>query len=246
MSSKVRIDKLLLDLELAPSRERAQAYLLAGKVLVNEQKIEKAGTKVPEDAEIRILGVDHEFVSRGGLKLKHALKVFHVNPKNLLCMDIGASTGGFTDCLIQKQAAIVYAIDVGYGQLAWSLTQNPKVVNMERTNFRHLTLPEIGTFLDLIVVDASFISLELLLPGMRKFLKRKGRVVALVKPQFEAGKDNISKGGVVRDKQVHLDVLDSVKTYAEQEQFKVIDTCESPITGKKKGNTEFFIYLEKP
>lgn len=244
-NAKIRVDKLMLERGLAPSRARAQAYLLAGKVLMNNQPIEKPGTLVLQDCELRLRGEDHPFVSRGGLKLDYALQEFQVDLRNRIGMDVGASTGGFTDCLLQRGAAYVFAVDVGYGQLAWKLMQDSRVCNLERTNFRTMQMGQIGTFVDVIVIDASFISLTVLLGNTIPFLVKGGCVVALIKPQFEAGRQNIQKGGIVKNPLVHQEVIQSVGQYARDLGFQVQGICDSPIQGKKKGNQEFLIHLVK-
>ncbi len=244
-TSKVRIDKLIYEHGLAPSRERAQAYILAGKVLVNEQKIDKPGTRVMRNAQIRIKGVDQPYVSRGGLKLAKAISAFNIQTKNRIVMDIGASTGGFTDCLLQHHVSYVFAIDVGYNQLNWKLVTHPRVNNMERTNFRHLTMEKVGTFVDLIVIDVSFISLTKILANCFDFLVKGGDLVALIKPQFEAGKDAIKKGGIVTDPQIHRQVIETVSLHAKKVGFITKDLDFSPIQGKKSKNSEFLLHLVK-
>lgn len=246
MAKKDRIDKLIFERGLAPSRERAQAYIMAGKVLIGAQKIEKPGQKFPIDCEIRILGEDQPYVSRGGLKLAKAIQQFNIEVRNRLAMDIGASTGGFTDCLLQNQASFVFAIDSGTGQLDWKLVTNPRVRNMERCNFRHLTMNEIGTYVDLAVIDVSFISLTKILGNCFRFLVKGGQVIALIKPQFEAGKDQVKKGGLVNDIEIHHQVIENVKSHAESIGFACKALDQSPIQGKKSGNQEFLIHLEKP
>ncbi|MGK0289376.1 MAG: 23S rRNA (cytidine1920-2'-O)/16S rRNA (cytidine1409-2'-O)-methyltransferase [bacterium] len=245
MAKKVRIDKLLFEKGLAPSRERAQAYLLAGKVFVNDRQVDKPGTLILPDSDIRVKGEDHPYVSRGGLKLEHALKEFHIPVKHSIAMDVGASTGGFTDCLLQNGSNFVFAVDVGHSQLSWKLISDSRVKNLEKTNFRYLKLEQIGTFVDLIVIDASFISLNKILKNTPQFLTKGGHLVALIKPQFEAGKDALQKGGVVRDQNLHQQIIQSVKDEALTLNFQVCATCDSPIQGKKKKNQEFFIHLMK-
>ncbi|MCB0212317.1 MAG: TlyA family RNA methyltransferase [Anaerolineae bacterium] len=236
---KLRLDTLLYERGLAESRAKAQALIMAGKVRLNGQIVSKAGMTVQTEADIT---VDEElpYVSRGGLKLVAALDDFQVNPKDFVCADVGASTGGFTDLLLQRGAAKVYAIDVGYGQLAWKLRQDERVIVMERTNARHLdSLPEA---IDLATIDASFISLNLILPSVVKWLKHPASVIALVKPQFEAGRSQVKKGGIVRDPEVHRQVLLNVMEYARQLELSVVGLCASPITGPA-GNHEFLLYL---
>ena len=212
---------------------------MAGRVLVDERKIDKPGTAVRADAELRVLGEDLPFVSRGGLKLDHALNHFAIDARDRIGLDVGASTGGFTDCLLQRGATRVYAVDVGYGQLAEKLRQDPRVVNLERTNIRELTsLPEP---VQLIVIDASFISLALVLPAALRFLAAGGEVVALIKPQFEVDKGQVAKGGVVRDPALHAAVQRSVEATCQQLGLTVRGVVPSPITGAKKGNLEFLL-----
>ncbi len=238
---KKRIDVLLIERELAETRQRAQGLILAGDVLVNGRVVDKAGALVAEDAEIAVRA-PLQYVSRGGLKLASALDAFQVDPRGKVCLDVGASTGGFTDCLLQRGAARVYAVDVGYGQLAWKLRTDPRVVVMDRTNMRHLeSLPEL---IDLTTIDASFISLRLILPAVQRLLQARGEALALVKPQFEAGRAQVGKGGVVRDPAVHRAVVEKVARYAIAEAWRFLGVHRSPITGAD-GNVEFFVYLSK-
>lgn len=246
VDTKTRIDKLLLDRELTHSRERAKALIMAGKVLVNQQKIEKPGIKVDSDAQIRIMGIDQPYVSRGGLKLEKALRDFRIDARNRIAMDIGASTGGFTDCLLQNGAVYVFAIDVGYGQLAWKLVNDSRVKNMERSNFRHLAMLDVGTFVDLIVIDVSFISLTKLLQNCYSLLVKGGDLVALIKPQFEAGRENVGKGGKVTDTRAQRNAVASIRNYAQKQGFIPVRDVNSPILGKKSGNREFLLHLKKP
>jgi len=245
MERKTRIDKLLFELELAPSRERAQAYIMAGKVLVNDLVVDKPGTKVWPSDPIRVRGVDQPYVGRGGLKLQKALKTFAVSAKNKIALDVGASTGGFTDCMLQHGASYVFAVDVGHGQLDWRLANHDQVKNMEKTHFTHMTLEQLGTFVDLIVIDVSFISLTRILPNCWNFLAQGGHVIALIKPQFEAGKKNIRKGGIVTDPEVHKQVIQSIEDCALSLGFTVHGVDSSPIQGKKSHNQEFLIHLSK-
>ncbi len=245
MRKKVRIDKLLFEKGLAPSRERAQSYIMSGNVLANEQKIEKPGIRVFDDVVIRVKGFDQPYVSRGGLKLEKALDAFNIPVNHLIAMDVGASTGGFTDCLLQRGASYVYAIDVGYGQLAWKLVSDTRVKNMERTNFRHMSFSKIGTYVDLIVIDVSFISLTKILEHCLLFLIKGGVLIALIKPQFEAGKENIEKRGVVVKHGVRAKVIESIRCFAEKVGFAVEKIEDSPIQGKKSGNMEYLILLRK-
>ncbi len=239
-----RLDKLLVDKGFVQSRERAKTIILAGKVMVGDQMIDKAGTLVERDSRIQVMGRDHPYVSRGGLKLEGALREFHLDPSGKVAMDIGASTGGFTDCLLQKGVEKVYAVDVGYGQLAWKLRQDPRVVNLERKNIRYLKPQEIGEKVDLVVIDTSFISVEKFLPTLIPMVREGGEIVALLKPQFEVGKGEVGKGGVVRDKRKHREVLDRISRFSESIGLEVRGTVESPLPGPK-GNREFFIYLQK-
>lgn len=243
-SHKLRLDQALVERGLAPSREKAQGLIMAGVVRVNGLVQTKAGKTIPLDALIECTGKDHPYVSRGGVKLEGALKAFGLEPHQFACLDVGASTGGFTHCLLLHGAARVYAVDVGYGQLAWELQQDERVISMERTNFRNLEPQAIGEPIDLIVIDASFISLRLIIPHCRKFLKAEGQVIALVKPQFEAGKHQVGRGGRVRDAEVHLQILDDLQKDANQAGYEVLQWAESQIMGKKSGNQEYFLHLK--
>jgi len=245
MSPKTRIDKLLFEKGYAKSRERAQAYIMAGKVLVNNQKVEKSGTKVDINAEIRVKGLDHPYVSRGGLKLEKALQHFNIPTAHRIAMDVGASTGGFSDCLLKKGVSFIFAVDVGHSQLAWELIKEPRLLNIDKTNFRYLTMTDIGSFVDLIVIDVSFISLTKILPNCMNFLIRGGDIVALVKPQFEAGRKNINKGGVVNSTIIQEKVIGSVSDFAQKLGLRKHGIIDSPIQGKKSGNREFLLYLSK-
>ena len=236
---KKRLDVLLVERELTETRARAQALILAGDVRVNDQVIGKAGALVAEDATITIRA-PLKYVSRGGLKLEGALDAFALDARDRICVDIGASTGGFTDCLLQRGVARVYAIDVGYGQLAWKLRNDPRVVIMDRLNIRHLdALPQP---VDLAVIDVSFISLTLVLPVVKRLLQSRGECIALIKPQFEAGRAQVGRGGIVRDARVHRAVLEKIAQYAIANDWRVRGVCRSPITGAD-GNFEFFIHL---
>lgn len=237
---KIRLDVLLAERGLVDSREAGRRLIMAGEVLVNDQLVIKPGVRVRFDAEIQLKSKPR-FVSRGGDKLAAALGRFEVNPTGWVCADVGASTGGFTDCLLRSGAAKVYAIDVGYGQLSWSLRQDDRVVVMERVNARHLDqLPE---QVDFVCMDVSFISVELLLPILRNWLSPVGQVVALVKPQFEAGRDKVGKGGVVRDPETHRQVLRKVITSACQEGFTIRGLIPSPLRGPA-GNVEFLLWFD--
>ena len=242
--SKTRLDVLLFEKGLVPSRERAKTTIMAGSVFVNGQRVDKPGTAVADDSMIEVRGNPVAFVSRGGLKLEKALKVFSINPSEKICIDCGASTGGFTDCLLKGGAAKVYAVDVGYGQLAWGLRNDPRVVSMERTNIRYVTEEQIPEKLDLAVIDVSFISLKLVLPVVYNLLKADGEVACLIKPQFEAGKDRVGKKGVVRDKDVHEDVLNKFIETAKNVGFTVEDMDFSPVKGPE-GNIEYLGHLFK-
>lgn len=239
---KERIDVLLVNKNLAESRAKAQAVIMAGEVFVNQQKIDKPGTMVSVDAEIEVRGNSCPYVSRGGLKLEKALRDFGVDPTGYVCSDSGASTGGFTDCLLQKGAKKVFAIDVGYGQLAWKIREDPRVVCMERTNIRYVTPDDLGEPLDLSVVDVSFISLKIVLPAIKALLKPDGQVLCLIKPQFEAGKEKVGKKGVVRDPQVHKEVLEAFVALAASLSFTIRNLTFSPVKGPE-GNIEFLAHL---
>ena len=244
MKHKERLDVLLVARNLAESRSKAQAMIMAGEVYVNEQKADKAGLEVniDEDPVIEVRGSACPYVSRGGLKLEKALRDFGVDPTGFVCSDSGASTGGFTDCLLQQGASKVFAIDVGYGQLAWKIRSDPRVVVMERTNIRYVTLEDLCEPLDLSVVDVSFISLKIVLPAIQKLLKPTGQVLCLIKPQFEAGKENVGKKGVVRDPAVHADVLQNFLALADSLHFTVRNLTFSPVKGPE-GNIEFLAHL---
>lgn len=242
---KQRLDILLTEKNFFDSRARAKAMIMAGKILVNGQKVDKAGTLIAPDAEIRILGEEMPFVSRGGLKLQKALDVFKINLVGKIAADVGASTGGFTDCMLQHGAAKVYAIDVGYGQLAWKLRSNVQVVNMERTNIRNVTQKDFYYGLpDFVSIDVAFISLEKVLPVVYDLLKDSGEVVALIKPQFEAGREHVGKKGVVRDKKIHTAVIEKVLDFATSIGFAIRGLSFSPVKGPE-GNIEYLAYLAK-
>jgi 23S rRNA (cytidine1920-2'-O)/16S rRNA (cytidine1409-2'-O)-methyltransferase len=243
-SPKIRLDKLLVDRGLVASRERARALILAGAVLVNEEPVDKAGALIAEGAAIRIRGEDHPYVSRGGVKLKRALDIFGIRVEGLSALDVGASTGGFTDCLLQDGARRVYAVDVGYGQIAWKLRNDPKVILFERTNIRHFQGVGVEEPVDIAVIDTSFISLKLVIPSVLQFVREGGTILALVKPQFEVGKGEVGKKGVVRDPAVHLRVVGELAAFFAEQGLSVRGTCESPLTGPE-GNKEFFIWAVK-
>ena len=238
MSSKKRLDVAMVERGLAESRQKAQAVIMAGQVYVNGQKVDKAGAPVAEDAAIEVRGKTLAYVSRGGLKLEKAMELWPIRLEGAVCADIGASTGGFTDCMLQHGAEKVFAVDTGYGKLAWKLRTDPRVVPLERTNARYLTREQIPDALDFASVDVSFISLRLILPALRGVLKDSGRVVCLVKPQFEAGREKVGKKGVVRDPKVHLEVLEHFLDHAAQADFTVTAMDFSPIRGPE-GNIEY-------
>ncbi len=239
-SRSERLDKLLVQRGLTPSREKAQALILSGCVWVDGHPVTQSGQKVRDDALIELHGQDHPYVSRGGVKLAHALDTFGLEVKGFVAMDVGASTGGFTDCLLQRGARKVYAVDVGYGQLAWKLRQDPRVVVLERQNIRYLDPVKIPEPLQCAVIDVSFISLRLVLPKVAAFLPKESVLVALIKPQFEAGREHVGKGGVVKDPAVHEEVCRSVAGAAENLGFEVLGITPSPILGPK-GNREFLL-----
>lgn len=243
-SRKVRLDKLLLERGFAETRERAKALILSGIVIVRGNRIDKAGALVDPDVEISLKGDDNPYVSRGGLKLKGALDHFGLRPAGMTVLDVGASTGGFTDCLLQSGAAKAYAVDVGYGQLAWKLRTDPRVVNIERTNIRCYSGEHIKDRIDLAVIDASFISLKLVIPAVIKFLDAGSGLLALIKPQFEAGREEVGKKGVVKSEEVHRRVVRDITDFCREVGLEVRGTCESPLLGPA-GNKEFFIYAIK-
>lgn len=242
MKHKERLDVLLVSLGLAESRAKAQATIMAGEVYVNGQKADKSGMEIDITANVEVRGSACPYVSRGGLKLEKALRNFGVAPTGYVCSDSGASTGGFTDCLLQQGASKVFAIDVGYGQLAWKIRNDPRVVVMERTNIRYVTLEDLGEPLDLSVIDVSFISLGLVLPVVKTLLKPTGQVLCLIKPQFEAGKDKVGKKGVVRDPAVHEEVLQNFISLAKSLDFTIRNLTFSPVKGPE-GNIEFLAHL---
>ncbi len=244
MSDKVRLDVLLYESGLCQSRERAKALIMAGQVYIDNVKYDKAGEQVLRTAKPEIRGETLKYVSRGGLKLEKAMQEFPIDLNGVVAMDIGASTGGFTDCMLQNGAAKVFAVDVGYGQFAWKLRSDSRVVNMERTNIRYVTLKDIGEALDFASIDVSFISLSLVLPVAYSLLKDGGEVVALIKPQFEAGKGQVGKKGVVRDANIHCEVIDKVVNISRDVGFGVLGLSFSPVKGPE-GNIEYLIYLKK-
>lgn len=240
--NKERLDVLLLEKGLVTSRERAKSSIMAGLVFVDGQKIDKAGTLVPVESNILVTGDNIGYVSRGGLKLAKALEYFQINLTNQVMADIGASTGGFTDCALKNGAKQVYAIDVGYGQLAWSLRTDSRVINMERTNIRNVSLEQLGQPLDFISIDVAFISLNKVLPVIKHLLSPLGTVVALIKPQFEAGRAKVGKKGVVKDPNVHSEVIINVIKHACELDFTPLSLTYSPVKGPE-GNIEYLVYL---
>ena len=242
MPNKQRLDILLVDRGLAASRPRAKALIMAGKVLVDGQLSDKPGTAVSMDASISLKGEELPYVSRGGLKLAAAIEALSLRLDDWVCLDVGASTGGFTDCLLQHGARRVYAVDVGYGQLAWQLRQDPRVVSIERTNIRHLAPERLPERVDLATIDTSFISLRIVVPAVQPLLKPNGRILALIKPQFEVGKGQVGKGGVVRDPRQHDRVIQELTDYFKEIGLVAGPVIPSPIQGPK-GNQEFIILL---
>lgn len=241
---KERLDILLVEKGIFTSRERAKTNIMAGKIFVDGQRVDKAGEKVNIDAEIIFKGQEIPYVSRGGLKLEKAINEFGVSLKDKVCMDIGASTGGFTDCMLQNDAKKVFSVDVGYGQFAWKLRTDPRVVCMERTNIRYVTPEDIGEKIDFASIDVSFISLKKIMPATLNLLSDIGEVVALIKPQFEAGKEKVGKKGVVRDINVHKEVVMSIVDSLQKENLNIISLSYSPIKGPE-GNIEYLVYFSK-
>lgn len=241
---KIRLDQLVFDLGLAESRERAKTTVMSGLVFVNGQRADKPGMQVSPDVNVEVKGTALPYVSRGGLKLEKALKVFPIDVTGKVCIDCGASTGGFTDVLLKNGAAKVYSVDVGYGQLAWSLRNDERVVNMERTNIRYISSEQIPEPLDICVMDLSFISVKLVLPAVCALLKDDAQLVCLIKPQFEAGREEVGKKGVVRDKAVHLSVIESVLSFAPTVGMTIMGLDFSPIKGPE-GNREYLCYMKK-
>lgn len=244
MANKIRLDVAVFEAGYAPSREKAKAIIMAGQVYVNNQKVDKAGTEIKPDDTLEVRGATLKYVSRGGLKLEKAMQEFTITLENKICMDVGASTGGFTDCMLQNGAVKVYSIDVGYGQLAWKLRTDERVVNLERTNFRYVTNEQVPDKIDFASVDVSFISLYHILPVLNTLLSDDGQAVCLIKPQFEAGKEKVGKKGVVRDLSVHLEVVEKIIGLAIENGFNVLGLQFSPIKGPE-GNIEYLIYLQK-
>jgi len=242
---KKRLDILLVEKGLAPSREKAKAIIMSGIVYVDGDKEDKAGSEFEETSEIEVRGKTLPYVSRGGLKLEKAMRNFPIDLTECICMDVGASTGGFTDCMLQNGAKKVFAVDVGHGQLDWKLRNDPRVISMERTNIRYVTPENIGgTVLDFASIDVSFISLSKVFPPVYEMLKKGGQVVALIKPQFEAGREKVGKKGVVRDKAVHLEVIEAAMNYARDNGFSIGGLTYSPVKGPE-GNIEYLIWLIK-
>ncbi len=242
LKNRSRLDILIVEKGFIKSRQRAKSVIMAGKVLVDNNPVDKPGTFIKNDAKIIVKIDDNPFVSRGGLKLENALKSIPVSVKNLTCLDIGASTGGFTDCLLQNGAAKVYAVDVGYGQFDWSLRQNSKVKVIERTNIRHMPYEKIREKVDIVVADTSFISLKIVIPSAEKFMRHDTKILALIKPQFEAGKKNVGKGGVVKDSKIREQVIQDLELFFKERGYSVNQVIPSPILGPK-GNQEYIISL---
>jgi 23S rRNA (cytidine1920-2'-O)/16S rRNA (cytidine1409-2'-O)-methyltransferase len=242
IKKRSRLDSFIVEKGFVKSRQRAKAIIMAGKVLVDNNRVDKPGTFIKNSAKVIVKSDDNPFVSRGGLKLEKALKTIPLSVKDLNCLDIGASTGGFTDCLLQNGAAKVYAVDVGYGQFDWSLRQDPRVVVVERTNIRHMPYEKINKQLDIVVADTSFISLKIVIPSAEKFMKQDTIVLALIKPQFEAGKKNIGKGGVVKDPIIRQQVIQDLEIFFKERGYSVNQVIPSPILGPK-GNKEYIIFL---
>lgn len=241
---KKRLDVLVFEKGFAESREKAKAIIMAGEIYVDNQKADKCGQSYNEDVNIEFRGTAPKYVSRGGLKLEKAINNFHLDLKGKVTMDVGASTGGFTDCMLQNGAEKVYSIDVGYGQLAWKLRNDSRVVNLERTNMRKVTKEQVPDEIDFFSIDVSFISLKLLLPVARELLSENAQAVCLIKPQFEAGREKIGKKGVVRDPQVHIEVVESIYNFCLETGYSVLNLDYSPIKGPE-GNIEYLIHLQK-
>lgn len=241
---KKRLDLLVYEQGFAESREKAKAIIMSGIVYVDNQKADKCGTAYDENVKLEVRGATPKYVSRGGLKLEKAMSCFDITLDDKITMDIGASTGGFTDCMLQNGAKKVYSIDVGYGQLAWKLRNDSRVVNLERTNMRYVTKEQIPDEIDFFSVDVSFISLKLILPVARNLMAENAQAVCLIKPQFEAGRENVGKKGVVRDKNVHISVVESICTFCLENGFDVLNLDYSPIKGPE-GNIEYLIHLRK-
>jgi len=236
---KKRLDSLLVEKQLTNSREEAKRLILAGKTLVNGVALSKVGSLINEESDIKLKDKGHPFVSRGGLKLAGALKEFNVKVRGLTALDAGASTGGFADCLLQNGVKKVFAVDVGYGQLAWKIRKDPRIVTIEKKNVRYLTISDLGEAVDLAVIDLSFISVKLVLPAIISVLKREGRIISLIKPQFEVGKAEVGKGGIVRDTKKHVKVLNDISQFTKDAGLDVLGHVQSSIAGAK-GNIEYF------
>lgn len=243
-SKKVRLDQLLVEKGIFLSRERAKAAIMSGKVFVSDKRVDKAGEKVPEDAVIEYKGEEMPYVSRGGYKLEKAMNSFPIDLTGKICMDVGASTGGFTDCMLQNGAIKVYSVDVGYGQLAWKLRIDPRVVCMERTNIRYVTNEEVTDKIDFSSIDVSFISLTKVIPAILELLSDSGEVVALIKPQFEAGREKVGKKGVVREESTHIEVINKIVDFLNSQELTIKGLDYSPIKGPE-GNIEYLIYFTK-
>lgn len=241
--NKQRLDRVIVEQKLAHSRQRARSLIMAGKVRVNSHLVDKPGTLVSTKDVIVLKGEDIPYVSRGGLKLESALQAMEVDIDGFTCLDVGASTGGFTDCLLQHGASLVFAVDVGYGQLAWQLRQDPRVVVIERTNIRHMPAGTLSQLVDLVTIDVSFISLKKVVPEVLKFMKKGAGILSLIKPQFEVGKGNVGKGGVVRDPLLHAEVIEDLSDYFAKLRLVRKFVIPSPLLGPK-GNREFFIFLK--
>jgi len=244
MKNKTRLDKLVVDLGIARSLERARALIMEGRIFVRGQRVDKAGSMVSPDEEILVKGADIPYVSRGGVKLEKAMEEFKIRAEGKTAIDVGASTGGFTDCLLKRGAERVYAVDVGYGQLDWSLRNDSRVINLEEKNIRYLKKEDIPKEADLAVIDVSFISLTKVIPKVMELLKSSGVIIALIKPQFEVGKGEVGKGGIVKNSEKHRAVLLKIVEFSEKHNLSVKGITKSPIRGQK-GNKEFFLYLSK-
>ena len=242
-NKKHRLDQILVERGLSPSRQRAQAIIMAGAVLVNDQPVDKPGKQISSEDSITLRGKDMPFVSRGGLKLEGALTALELDVNTKICLDVGASTGGFTDCLLQRGAQRVYAVDVGYGQLAWKLRQDPRVVVIERTNIRNMPAGTLLHPVDLVTIDVSFISLKIVVPAVLEYVKKGARIVALIKPQFEVGKNQVGKGGVVRSAALHSDIIEQLTLFFSDIGLRCESVIPSALLGPK-GNREFFISLK--
>ncbi len=241
---KERLDVLLVEKHLAPSREKAKALIMSGIVFVNGQREDKAGASFDEKAEIIVKGNTQKYVSRGGLKLEKAMKQYQINITGLVCMDVGSSTGGFTDCMLQYGARLVYAVDVGTNQLAWKLRQDERVISMERTNIRYVLPEQIADKIEFASIDVAFISLTKVLIPVKELLKENAELVCLIKPQFEAGREKVGKKGVVREKSVHIEVIERIVNFAIQNGFELLGLDYSPIRGPE-GNIEYLLYIRK-